>query len=153
MLIYHYGVSLSKQHTADLLFSWHTARFVTVCNKQKSSPDIAHNVMPIISPAKEATVATHAWTKLHTQIMNWVSSIYAWLLFMQALTWSASTTVYDWFALLWAACCWRSIQTTNKMACVLVVFASGRWCYSLTVAFTYWVHKDHQIFVFKKCSF
>jgi len=32
--------------------------------------------MPIISSAREATVATHAWTKLHAQIMSWVSGIY-----------------------------------------------------------------------------
>ena len=29
----------------------------------------------IISSAREAAVATHAWTKLYVQIMSWVSGI------------------------------------------------------------------------------
>ena len=32
--------------------------------------------IPINSSAREATVATHAWTKLRAQIMNWDSGIY-----------------------------------------------------------------------------
>ena len=32
--------------------------------------------MPVVYPAKTATVDTHAWTKLHTQIMGWISSVY-----------------------------------------------------------------------------
>ena len=32
--------------------------------------------MTIISSAREATVTTHAWTKLHAQIISWVSGVY-----------------------------------------------------------------------------
>ena len=64
--------------------------------------------MPVISPAKTATVATHAWTKIYTQIMGRISSVY-------------ECAVYAWsylnhhpqFTPLWAACCWKHITTTT----------------------------------------
>ena len=27
-------------------------------------------IMPVVSPARAATVATHAWTKVHAQVMS-----------------------------------------------------------------------------------
>ena len=33
--------------------------------------------MPAISPARAANVSTHAWTKLHDEIMSWISGVYA----------------------------------------------------------------------------
>ena len=49
-MTYHCGVSLSEQHTA---VSW--------------SQDV---LLSAVSPAKAATVATHAWAKLHTETMS-----------------------------------------------------------------------------------
>ena len=33
-----------------------------------------------ISPARAATVAVHALTKLYTEIMSWISGVYVWFL-------------------------------------------------------------------------
>ena len=63
--------------------SWHIAGFVTKLivkfqNAQVaySSPDIAMQVshMPAISPAREANVATPAWTKLNDEFMSLTAS-------------------------------------------------------------------------------
>ena len=32
--------------------------------------------MPVISLLRTATDTTHGWTKLHTQIMSWVSGVH-----------------------------------------------------------------------------
>ena len=36
--------------------------------------------MPAISPAREANVATHAWTKLYMGIMSYISGVYEYCL-------------------------------------------------------------------------
>ena len=36
--------------------------------------------MPAISLAREANMATHAWTKLYTEIMSYISGIYEYCL-------------------------------------------------------------------------
>ena len=64
---------------------------------------MATHALPIISPAREATVATHAWTKLHAQIMSWVSGIYKCCLCM-VLTLSTSTTVVSSLLLKVSSC-------------------------------------------------
>ena len=46
--------------------------------------------MLVITPARAATVATHSWTKLDTQIMSWVSGILMSVPFMHGPN---STTV------------------------------------------------------------
>ena len=38
--------------------------------------------MPAISPARAANVATHAWTKLYTEIMSKISDVYEYGLCM-----------------------------------------------------------------------
>ena len=51
--------------------------------------------MPPISPARVANVATHAWTKLYTEIMNQTSGIYERHLRMgRYLKRTQSTTVF-----------------------------------------------------------
>ena len=89
-MIDHCGASLSKHYTANWqLFMAHSkaCHYAKPCKLlAKFSPEIAryHMCMPVISPARAATVATHAWTKLHAQIMSWVSGIYECCLLPEA---------------------------------------------------------------------
>ena len=75
---------------------WITAEFVTIC----CSMSVVMKLCADISMVKEATKATHTWTKLHTEVLSWISSLcddYAWT-FPEA----NSTTVCDLYH-LWAA--------------------------------------------------
>ena len=81
--------------------------------------------IPIISSAREATVATHAWTKLYAQIMSWVFGVYGCCLFM-ALTWSASTTVVS--SLLLKVCSCTNHKQVAMHASTSVGFTSGQQC-------------------------
>ena len=49
-----------------------------------SSMNMVSKVRAAISPVKEATTATHMWTKLHNEVMSWISDTYechyAWFL-------------------------------------------------------------------------
>ena len=60
------------------------------------------------------TVVTHSWTKLHTQIMSWVSGAYDCRL-CTPLRWSD----FNNRPYLWPACCWSSVavQTKSKLPC------------------------------------
>ena len=66
-MINHHGASLSN---SKLLIYYFVMAHSQICHCRihvqvaKSSP------MPAISPARAANVATHAWTKLYTEIMN-----------------------------------------------------------------------------------
>ena len=68
-MIDHCGAKLSQQHA----FCW-----------------AQQGLSLSAKPARTATVATHAWTKLHAQIISWVSggvlwcAIYAWPLLPEA---------------------------------------------------------------------
>ena len=65
-----------RETSLTFYFSWHAARFVTISqtlNVQvaNSSPCITYaNKLQLFLQTWAATVATHAWTKLHTQIMS-----------------------------------------------------------------------------------
>ena len=82
--IYHSQGALKVFWFTNL--SWHIAGFVTKLivkfqNAQVaySSPKIAMQVshMPAISPARDANVATHAWTKFNDEFMSLtVSGVY-----------------------------------------------------------------------------
>ena len=92
--------------------------------------------MPAISPARAANVATHAWTKLYTEIMAFMSAVYAWPA-------THSTTVHIKFSQP-ASGLPSSVeaQTSATRASTSVVFAPGpRYC-TLTVAL-HWPHMLH----------
>ena len=92
--------------------------------------------MPAISPAKAANVATHAWTKLYTEIMAFMSVVYAWPA-------TYSTTVHIKFSQP-ASGLPSSVeaQTSATRASTSVIFAPGpRYC-TLTVAL-HWPHMLH----------
>ena len=69
-----------------------------------------------ISLIKEATMAIHAWTKLHSEVMRWISGAYECKLCM-ALTWTK----------LWQllACPSLSLSTVAKGKLSWVVFILG----------------------------
>ena len=62
--------------------------------------------MSAISPARAANMATHAWTKLYTGIMAFMSTIYAWPYLKRP---RQSTTVHIYFC----TACERPVVGTN----------------------------------------
>ena len=91
-MIYHHGMSLNKHQTPNFHDTQQGLPTVTWANNPnlmghkkiqcKSLPEINvaryHKCQQITatSPAGAATVDTHAWTKLYTEIMSWISSVY-----------------------------------------------------------------------------
>ena len=92
--------------------------------------------MPAISPARAANVATHAWTKLYTEIMAFMSVVYAWPA-------TQSTTVHIKLSQPVSGLPSSvEAQTSATRASTSVVFAPGpRYC-TLTVAL-HWPHMFH----------
>ena len=65
-MMHHLDTSLTERHTAGLLICH---GFVTMyC--QISKHIIISSQILTISPAREANIATHAWTKLYTDELN-----------------------------------------------------------------------------------
>ena len=84
--------------------------------------------MPAISPARAANVATHAWTKLYTEIMAFMSAVYAWPA-------TQSTTVHSKFSQPVSGLPSSvEAQTSATRTSTSVVFAPGPRCCTLTVA-------------------
>ena len=79
--------------------------------------------MPVISPAR---AAIFAMTKLHAQIMSWVSSVYECRSCTKILP-EATSTIMHKFKPLRAGCCWSSVavQTMIKLPCVLQLQSSS----------------------------
>ena len=92
--------------------------------------------MPAISPARAVNVATHAWTKLYTEIMAFMSAVYAWPA-------TQSTTVHSKFSQLVSGLPSSvEAQTSATRASTSVVFAPGPRCCTLTVAL-HWPNMLH----------
>ena len=78
-MIYHRGASLSKQPTADVVFChWHTAGLLLYKPNliMRYQRKVLQTACSDIFPAKAATMATHGYTKLHGEIISWISGVY-----------------------------------------------------------------------------
>ena len=66
-MIYHHGASLSKQ---QLLIYYFVMAHSRICHCQLFKANLKVAKSSPFSPARAAKVATYAWTKLYTEIMN-----------------------------------------------------------------------------------
>ena len=109
-MLQHRGTILSEQsrHCAGLYHGTRTMNSSRVCD--------------CLLSVRAATMATHAWTKLHTQVMSWISGVYPW-------PWSDfSHHVYC----LWVCCetgslmvhSWVANNKLHKLQCMLQLRAS-----------------------------